>query len=226
MKTTSQDQLFDQLRALSFFQPLAEGPLRWLCEHASWVEFTSGEVVFLEGEHVSGLHVVEQGWLKIVKTSLDGREHVLRLIGPGEAFNESGVFANRPTPATAIALEPAGIWLLRREAILHLLHEQPEFAQQLIAGMAGRIIDLVEAVADLSLRPVASRLARLILQDSQDGVLPRPRWYTQSELAARIGTVPDVVQRALRTLEIGGLIAIDRHQIRIRDRAALEELAS
>jgi CRP/FNR family transcriptional regulator len=72
---------------------------------------------------------------------------------------------------------------------------------------------------------VTGRLARLLLEDAVENVLERPRWYTQAELAARLGTVPDVVQRALRTLESDGLIAVDRHQIHILDRPALTKIA-
>jgi CRP/FNR family transcriptional regulator len=226
MSNPSHEQLLVQLRTITFFQRLPFEPLSGLCESAAWLRYAHGEVVFLEGEQAAGLHIIEYGWLKAVKTSLDGREHVLRLIGPGETFNEIGVFANRPNPATAIALEETGIWLLRQDAISQLLREQPDFARQIVEGMAGRIIDLVEMVADLSLRPVTARLARLILQDSQDDVLHRPRWYTQTELAARVGTVPDVVQRALRTLEADGLIEMERHQIRICNRIELKKLAS
>jgi CRP/FNR family transcriptional regulator len=226
MNTRSQNELLHRLQAITFFRDLPVELLLGLCQGALWIDYMPGEVVFLEGERLPGLHLIEHGWLKVVKSSPDGREQVLRFIGPGETFNEIGVFANRPNPATGIALEQTGMWLLRREAIHQLLLEKPEFAQYIIEAMADRIIDLVGMVADLSLRPVAGRLARLILQDSQDDILHRPRWYTQTELAARVGTVPDVVQRALRALEDEGLIELDRHQIRIRDRSALEKLIS
>jgi DNA-binding GntR family transcriptional regulator len=84
---------------------------------------------------------------------------------------------------------------------------------------------LVSLVTDLSLRPVTGRLARLLLDDAVDDVLERPRWYTQAELAGRLGTVPDVVQRVLRGMENDGYIVVDRNQIHIVDRQALTEIA-
>jgi CRP/FNR family transcriptional regulator len=151
---------------------------------------------------------------------------VLRFLGPGETFNEIGAFADRPNPATAVALEPVGVWLLQRAAVTRLLREQPDLAQRLIENLADRVIDLVNLVADLSLRPVTGRLARLLLDEASGDVLARPRWHTQAELAARLGTVPDVIQRALRGLESTGAIEVQRHEIRLRDRAALEKLAA
>jgi CRP/FNR family transcriptional regulator len=217
--------LVDKLRANSFFTGLAEPALRELAGQAVWREYGPGEMIFLEGERSAGLYVLQAGWLKIVKVSPDGREQVLRFLEPGEAFNALALFADQPNPATAIALEPAGVWLLRREAVLGLLRQRPDFAERLLAAMAGHLVALVKLVEDLSLRPVTGRLARLLLEQAEGEVLRRPRWYTQAELAAQLGTVPDVVQRALNGLAAGGLITVERHQILIRDRAALEKLA-
>ncbi len=91
--------------------------------------------------------------------------------------------------------------------------------------MAERLLYLVSLVTDLSLRPVTGRLARLILEEAEDGALRRPRWYTQAELAARLGTVPDVAQRALRALEKEGFIEVRRRLIRIIDREGLTAVA-
>lgn len=76
----------------------------------------------------------------------------------------------------------------------------------MIEDMADRMVDLVDLVADLSLRSVTERLAKLLLEEAIDGVLVRPRWLTLPELAARLGTVPDVVQRALGRLAADGVV--------------------
>ncbi len=220
------DRLIEQLRALPFFKGLDDQTLGSLARSAVWRDYAAGEVVFLEGETSTGLYYLASGWIKVIKSSPEGREQVLRFFGPGETFNEIAAFSSRPNPATALALEPAGIWLLSRQAITRLLREQPELAQNIIESMAQRVIDLVNLVADLSLRSVTGRLARLLLDEAREDVLPRPGWHTQAELAARLGTVPDVVQRALRGLESAGAIEVQRHEIRIRDRVALEKLAA
>jgi CRP/FNR family transcriptional regulator len=220
------DEFVQQMRSVPLFTGLDEATLQELARGASRREYQANEMVVLEGEALPGLFYLEYGWLKVVKISPSGREQTLRFLEPGETFNEIGVFTNQPNPATAIALEPAGIWMIRREALLHLLQTRPDFAQHIIAKMAERMLYLVSLVTDLSLRPTIGRLARLLLEDASDGILHRPRWYTQAELAARLGTVPDVVQRALRSLENDRLISVEKHQIRILDRQALVELAS
>jgi CRP/FNR family transcriptional regulator len=218
--------LVEHLLAEPLFEGIEPAALRRLAQTATWCQYAAGEVVFLEGESAPGLYFLQFGWLKIVMTSPEGREQVLLYLSPGEIFNPMGAFANRPNPATAIALEPAGIWLLSREATARLLRDWPELAQRVIANMADRLVQLMTLVEDLSLRPVSGRLARLLLESAQADVLPRPRWYTQAELAARLGTVPDIAGRALRRLVEQGYLEVERHQFRILDAGGLEREAA
>ncbi|MBK8989913.1 MAG: Crp/Fnr family transcriptional regulator [Chloroflexi bacterium] len=222
---TTLAQIIQQINNTPLFAGLEEIYLRELAQASRWHEYETGEIVVLEGEAQRGLYYLQHGWLKVIKTSPTGREQILRFLEPGDTFNEIGVFTNHPNPATAVALEPAGVWLIPRGALLRLLQEHPHFTQQIITKMAERMLYLVSLVTDLSLRPVTGRLARLLLEDAVEDVLERPRWYTQSELAARLGTVPDVIQRALRSLENDGLITMDRHQIHILNRPALTKIA-
>ena len=215
-----------RLRRLSFFNGLDDATLAELTHAARRREYRAGEVIVLEGEAQPGLYFLDTGYVKVLKSAPSGREQTLRVLEPGDTFNEIGVFSRLPNPATAVALEPTGVWLIPRETLTRLMRERPDFAQSVIERMAERMLFLVTLVSDLSLRPVTGRLARLLLDTAADNVMPRPRWFTQAELAARLGTVPDVVQRSLRGLEADGLIAVDRAYIRILDRATLEQLAA
>ncbi len=222
----SPSQLQQKLLKLPLFQGATPQSLAKLVDGARWRQVSAGEVVVLEGEAQSGLYFLQYGWMKVVKISPTGREQILRFLEPGETFNEIGVFTNLPNPATAIALEDAGIWLIRRDALQKLMLDHPEFAQFVISKMAERMLYLVSLVSDLSLKSVTSRLARLILQTAVDDVLHRPRWYTQAELAARLGTVSDVAQRALRELVDAGIIEVERQKIVIINQPALVEKAA
>lgn len=220
------DMLVNQLRAVPILQGLETANLEQLAQSAIWREYAAGAVIFLEGDSAPALYYIQAGWIKVVKMAPDGREQILYFWGPGDTFGGIGVFINRPMPATAIALEPTGLWLLRRDAITQLLTTQPAMAVQVIECMANRMHELMALVADLSLHTVAERFARLLLEEAEDDTLPRRRWATQAELAARLGTVPDVLSRTLRSLVDGGLITMDRHAIHILQRQALERLAA
>jgi Mn-dependent DtxR family transcriptional regulator len=69
-------------------------------------------------------------------------------------------------------------------------------------------------------------LARLLLEvHSSGGIINRPRWATQAELAAQLGTVPGVINRTLHNLANEGLIQLERHRIIILNRQGLETKA-
>jgi CRP/FNR family transcriptional regulator len=149
----------------------------------------------------------------------------LRFIDAGEIFNEIGVLAKKPNPATALALEESGIWLIPRQALEEIVLAHPHVAMQIIENMADKIINLVTLAADLSLKTVEARFAKLLLEQAEGDVIERRRWTNQTELAARLGTVPDVLSRVIRELTRAELIEMDKQHIRILDRAGLAERA-
>src|SRR5574340_1525713 len=63
-----------------------------------------GEHILAEGEPCLGLYFVLRGQVRLVKRAADGREHVLRVLGPGATFNEAAVFDGGPNSETAVAI--------------------------------------------------------------------------------------------------------------------------
>jgi CRP-like cAMP-binding protein len=220
------DILLKRLQTFEFLRGLELDTLAELAKSAAWKVYPPDTVIFWEGDIETNLFYLQYGWLKVVKINSDGRGQILRFLGPGEIFNEIGVFARRPNPATAIALEEAGVWLIPRHALEQILFAHPQTALQIMENMADRFISLVELTADLSLRTVEARLAKLLLEQATEDVIPRRRWSTLTEMAAHLGTVPDVLSRAMRELSRAGLIEMDKQQIRILNREALAERAN
>jgi CRP/FNR family transcriptional regulator len=226
MSSNVASETFEVLSVVPYFAGLDTAILETIAQAAVRRDYDTSQIVFLEGEVCAGLYIVQRGWLKAVKLSPDGREQILRFLGPGETFSEISVLAAAPNnPVTVIALEPSSVLIVPREMMLQLLDEHVGLARIIIQNLAGRIMHLVSLVEDLSLRSVEARLARVLLENASEGVLHRRRWATQSEMAARLGTVPDVLNRVLRGLVERGLIQIERREIRILDPQGLEAKA-
>lgn len=219
------DILLKRLQTFEFLRGLDEETLGQLAKNAAWKVFAPDAVVFWEGDTEANLYYLQYGSLKVMKASPDGREQVLRFIGAGEIFNEVGVLAKRANPATAVALEESGIWLIPRQALEETVLAHPQIALQIIENMADKIIGLVTLAADLSLKTVEARFAKLLLDQAEGGVIERHRWNNQTELASHLGTVPDVLSRVIRELTKAGLIEMDKHHIRILDRVGLSARA-
>lgn len=219
------DALLRRLRSFDFLQGLDEATLTQLADSAVWKIFSPDSVVFWEGDVESNLFYLQYGSLKVLRSSPDGREQVLKFIEAGEIFNEVGVLAKRPNPATAVALDESGIWLIPRHALEDVISAHPQTAIQVIENMADKIIELVTLATDLSLKTVEARFAKLLLEQAKDDVVERRRWTNQTELAARLGTVPDVLSRVIREFTRNKLIEADRREIRVLDRKGLMERA-
>ncbi|MEW6401261.1 MAG: Crp/Fnr family transcriptional regulator [Chloroflexota bacterium] len=217
------DILLKRLQSFEFLRGLDNDTLIGLARSARWKIFAPNAIVFWEGNVEADLYYLQYGSLKVLKSSPDGREQVLRFINAGEIFNEVGVLAKRPNPATAIALEESGIWLIPRDELEEIVLAHPQTALQIIQNMADKIIELVTFAADLSLKTVEARFIKLLLEQAEDGVLTRRRWTNQTELAAHLGTVPDVLSRVIRELAQAGLIEVNKQQIRILNEEKLIE---
>ena len=81
------------------------------------------------------------------------------------------------------------------------------------------------AIRSNILRTVEARFAKLLLDSAEGDVIERRRWTNQTELAAHLVTVPDVLSRVIRELTKAGLIEMDKQHIRILNRAGLAERA-
>jgi CRP/FNR family transcriptional regulator len=183
-------------------------------------QFEKDEVIFLEGEPCQGLYIVRDGSVKIYKLSPEGREQILSYIKPGDSFNEVAVFDGGPNPANVVAAETSSLWIVPRLAIVQVIQANPEVALAVIQNLGARLRHLVGLVEDLSLRQVSGRLAKLLLEMAATN----ERALTQQEMAARLGTVREIIGRSLRQLETRGLIKTERGKIVILDREELEKL--
>jgi CRP/FNR family transcriptional regulator len=170
--------------------------------------------------------MVEDGTIKICRYSKEGREQTLNTFSSGDTFNDVAVLDGGASPATALAFTDATLWRVARADLQALATRHPALAWALIESIARRTRYLVGLVQDLSLRSVKSRLAKLLLDQANAGddeVVPR--MLTQEEMASRLGTVREVVGRALRALASADIIEFNRHSIVILDLERLTEEA-
>ncbi len=215
-----------RLLQISYFRDLPAVVVEELLVGFSLRRYTAGGIIMLEGELQPSLYIVASGVVKISRVSQDGREYIMRLAMPGDTFNEVGVLDGAFNPATATAHSDATLWRIARDDLKRIAARYPELAWAMaeqVAGMARHLVDLVE---DLAMRTVKGRVARLLLDQAQTNQADVvPRLLTQEEMASRLGTVREMVGRALRSLAADGVIEFDRHRIVILDPLRLAQEA-
>ena len=210
------------LRRVSFCRDLPEAAIAALARIAAPIQRPAGTVIQVEGDPAEAMYIVASGRVKITRIGAGGREQVLNVIPRGGHFNTVPMFDNGPCPANAEAITEVHLLVLPRAAIQRVVEEHPPLALALLREFTGRLRHLVDLVDNLALHTVQGRVAGLLLDQAEAAergqeVVP----LTQADMAARIGTVREMVGRTLKTFEALGLIRIERGAISVVDREGL-----
>jgi CRP-like cAMP-binding protein len=216
------------LRRVPYFASLPATELSRLARRCTTRRLGPGATLFEEGQPCRGLVIIADGLVELRQVSLRGREQVFHAEGPGAALGEAPLFDGGGYIASAVAVTPTRVLVLPRAEMLRLCRRHPEVALAVLQTMARRVRHFADIVSDLAFRPVTERVARYLERTVVTPLQPGTRidlTLTQAQLAARLGTVRELVARALLQLEESGIISRDRSRVVIRDPARLTALA-
>lgn len=187
-------------------------------------EYAAGEFIFWQHEPAEGMWVIERGSVKIERLGEGGDSQTLRLLGPGDSFDEIAALDGGANPATASALTGVRAWMLPGELLIGFARQDLRFAEGVIQLLAGRVRMLVQQVEDLSICATDARLARFLLRRAENPSL-QESGITRVAIAEHLATTPETISRTLRALQVVGAIKFDRHRIVIVDAACLRDIA-
>jgi CRP/FNR family transcriptional regulator len=219
------------LKRTQLFGELEEPELRALADRAVERRLARDEILFVAGGEARGMYVIVSGTLRAFREGVDGREQVIHVEREGATIAELPVFDDKPYPSTVAAEEDTVVLYLDKNDVKALCLKRPQIAMAALKTLAGRLRRCAELVEALSLREVDQRLARWLMAEARtrgrrvDAGLEVTLVLTNQQIAARIGSVREVVSRALSRLQQNGLIHIDGRRITICDDQALEVFA-
>ncbi|HUF00029.1 MAG TPA: Crp/Fnr family transcriptional regulator [Anaerolineales bacterium] len=208
------------LRRNPYFDELPDEMLKEIAGHMQLRGFERGEILFWEGDPCAGLHIIEEGSVKLYRISPQGRQYIIRVLQEGETCNEVPAFDGGTNPVNVETLEKSKVWVVDAETLRELVKAHPDFALKVLSNFGKNLRALVRMVSEMAFYQVTNRLARLISELPVDEA--RPPW-TQEQLAAQLGTVREVVARSLKELERSGAIRIEDRRIHIADQDALSQ---
>ncbi len=217
-----------EVRRLPLFAGISDPACRALAARSAQRTYEAGETLFAAGADARGLYVLVRGRVRVVRETA-GRRHVLHEERPGGTLGEVPLFEGGGYPATAIAAEPTTCLVVGRDAIAAAMRADPELAWRFLGRLATRVRTLVERVDGLAARSVPQRLAALLVarhEGSTGASGAVTLGGTQQEVAEELGTVREVVVRAVRALCASGAIeSLGGGRYRVRDAERLRELA-
>jgi len=216
------------LKRVPIFSDLSDQEFAFLTSHLLQREYALGELIFGEGDPCAGLYIVQSGNVRIFKSSAGGREQVLSIDGPGSSVAELPVFDGGNYPASAQAITDSTLLFFSRQDFQALCVQHPEVALKVLRVVGGRLRRLVGIIEELSFTTIRHRLIALLVrlgkaEGTRNGdaiTLTLPA--NNSELAAQIGTVRELVSRNLSRLQAEGLIEVDNRALEIPSLKRLE----
>ena len=230
----SREQIEAAMEDHDFFGGVSAEERKALIELGHVREVESETVLFQHGDAYQGFYLVVSGAVHIYRLSPEGRMLVLHVIRCGESFAEVPLFEGQeePTyPATAESLSDTTLLFFPAEAFRTFVVENPQTALHMLAQMSKRLRSAVRQLDAVSLRDVQERLAQHLVEQvptvSDDPDTP-PKItldIPKSVLAAELGTVPETLSRALRSLEDKDLIQSEASEIALTDVRGLRQLS-
>ncbi len=213
----------DMLRRAPLFEALDDEGTTALRAGVTEVALGRGERLFDEGDAGDALYVVLDGKVKLTRTSADGRENLISLIGPGEMFGELSLFDPRPRTMSASAVTDVRLAALAHDDLRSWLNGRPDVAMHLLAALARRLRRTNEVMSDLVFTDVPGRVAKALLDlaarfgTRQEDGLQVNHDLTQEELAQLVGASRETVNKALADFVARGWIQLHPKSVLLID---------
>ena len=191
-----------------------------LSGEASRRHAAAGSTIHAEGNTSPHLELVVSGLVRVYVTGRDGRTMTVRYCRPGALIGTVSLFAERfELPAAIQAVTEADLLAFRPSAVQGAAGRDPRVARALLAELSERVLSFIVQIRDSAFTTVRQRVARHLLdlasEDQTGSELVAA--VGQQQLADAVGSVREVVVRALRELREGAVIETRRDRIVILD---------
>lgn len=219
------------LRECLLFKGLPEESLEALLCRTPRRTVSAGAFIFHEGQSAQVLYVLIRGRAKLVQTTSEGQQVVVRYVGPGQIFGGAGFMGDHDYPASARAVEECLALALASDDMTAHIRRYPHLAVNMLDIMAQRILTLQERYRELATQRVEQRLANAVLRLLAQSGIETPKGVlidiplTQQDLAEMTGTTLYTVNRILHKWEGTGLVRTAREQVTITGVSALRAIA-
>ncbi|MDX9821231.1 MAG: Crp/Fnr family transcriptional regulator [Syntrophales bacterium] len=216
----------EQMQEVALFAGISDGARKALSEQARRRTHRPGEMILGETDSVRAFYVVLSGQVKLYKSSPEGKEQTVSLLGKGEPFGLCTAFAVEPFPVNVMALEDSAILTIPGPVIETVAGKEPSLLLNVISILSRRFKESMTLIESLSLKEIPERLATFLVHALKNKRGDRLELtITQRELAKILGSTPEALSRAIRKMNDRGILAVEGRTITVLDRKTLEMLA-
>lgn len=212
------------IESVPIFGSMNQDEMLEIAHIASSRTFEKGETIYSAGDEGGTLFVLYSGRIKISRFNVNGKEQVIRIVGPGEFIGELTLFSSLPLTDHAQALETSTVCVLQGAKLKELMAKYASIGFKILDELSRRLEKAENLIENISLSTVTQRVAQVLLELSKEKneILLN---MTKGDLASQIGMTQETLSRKLATFQEDGLIELVGHKrIRIKNRQGLETL--
>ncbi|MFQ5795268.1 MAG: Crp/Fnr family transcriptional regulator [Candidatus Bipolaricaulia bacterium] len=213
------------------FSDLADQEFTELIALMTPISYSSHETIFREGTPVFGIYIICEGLVKVAEKFADGKQQILKLLGPGEILGEEALFIDEVYIDHAVTLSPVRVMFIRGEEFLDFLKGHPQVTFKLLEKLSRELKAFQSKLVETAYGCCEERLARLLWLagekygvEEQDGLRIGVE-FSRDELAEMTGVATETIIRGLGHLKEAGILSITGRRITIRDLPRLKALA-
>jgi CRP/FNR family transcriptional regulator, dissimilatory nitrate respiration regulator len=218
----------DLVRDLPLFRDLHLFQIEAIAAATTERHVAAGTELFRIGDVCDGVHVVVLGRVKLALRAPGGAEKVIEVLGPGASFGESAMFMGKPHMLYAEALTDSLLILIRKNAFLKAVENNPRFARHMLDELSARLCRLVADIEAYTLKDATERVTGYLLAELANGSSAGQHSdvalaASKGVLASRLNITREHFSRILHELSEAGLIRVSGRNIHIIDAAGLRE---
>ena len=191
--------------------------------------YAAGETIFLMGDPGDCMMAVLEGAIRISVTSPAGKQIVLTIMQPGDFFGEIALLDGKERTADATAMSASVVAILYRRDLVSFLDEHPNGWPKVVDVLCERLRRTTLQVSEVALLDLPVRLAKAVLRfterNAEDGKVNDQIQLSQRELGNIVGATRESVNKCLREWQRAGMVKTDGANIKILNRADLQDLA-
>jgi len=219
----------EQIKGIVLFQGVSQEKIKFLLAPSMIRKFKPGEMVIGEEDSIRSFYIVISGQLKLYRSSIEGKEQTLQLLGPGDPFGLCTAFATESFPASAMAIEDSAVLLIPGTVMESAARQEPTLLFNIIQILSQRLKNSMELIESLALKEIPERLASFLRHESAKNKTDKNAvvklTISQRELAKILGATPEALSRALRKMANDVILSTSGREITILNQKALERLA-
>jgi len=192
----------------------------------------AGNTIFYEGDQPEKLYFIKEGFVKLYRTSEEGRDTIIYLYGPGSVLGVRALTGkDRLLRHSAEALTEVTVVTIPRDEFIKAASEHPEILIDILHVFIERLNYTERKLEGFILTDSTARVASFLSDLAKrfgvrkNGKIDLPLSLTHQRIAEFVGSFRETVTISVNRLKKEGILKDDRGKITILDIKKLNEHA-